>query len=37
MSEKKSPKGSKFEKEKEGGEKRPQLDGLWKVPMFGGL
>jgi hypothetical protein len=24
------------EKEKEGGEGRPQLDGLWKVPMFGG-
>jgi len=25
------------EKEKEGSEGRPQLDGLWKVPMFGGL
>jgi hypothetical protein len=25
------------EKEKEGGEGRPQLSGLWKVPMFGGL
>jgi hypothetical protein len=24
------------EKEKEGGEGKPQLDGLWKVPMFGG-
>jgi hypothetical protein len=23
-------------KEKEGGERRPQLGGLWKVPMFGG-
>jgi hypothetical protein len=22
------------EKEKEGGEGRPQLDGLWKVPSF---
>jgi hypothetical protein len=24
------------EKEKEGGEGKPQLGGLWKVPMFGG-
>jgi hypothetical protein len=24
-------------KEKEGGERRPQLSGLWKVPMLGGL
>jgi hypothetical protein len=24
------------EKEKEGGERRPQLGGLWKVSMFGG-
>jgi hypothetical protein len=24
------------EKEKEGGEERSQLDGQWKVPMFGG-
>jgi hypothetical protein len=24
------------EKEKEGGEGRSQLDGQWKVPMFGG-
>jgi hypothetical protein len=25
-----------IEKEKEGGEGRPQLGGQWKVPMFGG-
>jgi hypothetical protein len=25
------------EKEKEGGEKRPQLGGLWKVSMVGGF
>jgi len=25
------------EKEREGGERRPQLDELWKVPMLGGL
>jgi hypothetical protein len=24
------------QKKKEGSEKRPQLSGLWKVPMFGG-
>ncbi len=24
------------EKEKGGGERRPQLGGQWKVPMFGG-
>jgi hypothetical protein len=25
------------EKEKEGGEGRPPLNSLWKIPMFGGL
>ncbi len=24
-------------KEKEGGERKPQLGGQWKVPIFGGL
>ncbi len=39
MSGKESPndQNSPFKnKEKEGGERRPQLDGLWKVPMLGG-
>jgi hypothetical protein len=40
MSEKKKPKIIQIhafeKKEKEGGEGRPQLNGQWKVPMFGG-
>jgi len=39
MSEKRAPNDQNLpfkEKEKEGGEGKPQLSGLWKVPMLSG-